>query len=89
MNRGAGTGLMGGGIVLIVVGAVMYWGVTVSRAGWFNITSGRIYRIGDRIELGGVRGDVIDITLLRTKMPEADGLRHRAPGILDRDRDGG
>jgi len=30
---------MGGGIVLIVVGAVMYWGVTVSRAGWFNIAT--------------------------------------------------
>jgi len=39
-------------------------------AGWFNITSGRIYRVGDRIELGGVRGDVIDVTLLRTKMLE-------------------
>lgn len=39
-------------------------------AGWFNITSGRIYRVGDRVELGGVRGDVIDITLLRTKMLE-------------------
>src|SRR4051794_13763968 len=39
-------------------------------AGLFNITSGRIYRVGDRIELGGVRGDVIDITLLRTKMLE-------------------
>jgi len=39
-------------------------------AGWFNITSGRIYRVGDRIELGGVRGDVIDITLLRTEMLE-------------------
>ncbi|MCU1449606.1 MAG: Transporter, MscS family, partial [Acidimicrobiales bacterium] len=39
-------------------------------AGWFNVTSGRIYRIGDRIEVGGVRGDVIDITLLRTKMLE-------------------
>jgi small-conductance mechanosensitive channel len=39
-------------------------------AGWFNITSGRIYRVGDRIELGGVRGDVIDITLLRTKLLE-------------------
>src|SRR5205823_2411437 len=39
-------------------------------AGWFNITSGRIYRIGDRVELGGVRGDVIDVTLLRTKMLE-------------------
>jgi small-conductance mechanosensitive channel len=39
-------------------------------AGWFNITSGRIYRVGDRVELGGVRGDVIDVTLLRTKMLE-------------------
>ena len=39
-------------------------------AGWFNITSGHIYRVGDRIELDEVRGDVIDITLLRTKMLE-------------------
>jgi small-conductance mechanosensitive channel len=39
-------------------------------AGWFNILSGGIYRIGDRVELGGVKGDVIDITLLRTKVLE-------------------
>lgn len=39
-------------------------------AGWFNIVSGRIFEIGDRIEMGGVRGDVIDITLLRTKVME-------------------
>lgn len=39
-------------------------------AGWVNILSGRVYRIGDRIELGGVRGDVIDITPLRTKVME-------------------
>ena len=44
-----------------VVGAV---------AGWFNILSGRIFRVGDRIEMGGVRGDVIDITPLRTKVME-------------------
>jgi hypothetical protein len=37
MDRGRGTGLMGGGIVLIAIGAVLYWGVTVNRAGWFNI----------------------------------------------------
>ncbi|MDQ4132726.1 MAG: mechanosensitive ion channel family protein [Actinomycetota bacterium] len=42
-----------------VVGAV---------AGWFNIVSGRIFRVGDRIQMGGVRGDVIDITRLRTKV---------------------
>lgn len=39
-------------------------------AGWFNITSGRIFRVGDRIEMGGVRGDVIDVTPLRTKIME-------------------
>ena len=44
-----------------VVGAV---------AGWFNILWGRIFRVGDRIQMGGVRGDVIDITPLRTKILE-------------------
>lgn len=39
-------------------------------AGWFNIMSGRIFRVGDRIQMGGVRGDVIDITPLRTKIME-------------------
>jgi len=39
-------------------------------AGWFNVLSGRIFRVGDRIQMGGVRGDVIDITPLRTKVME-------------------
>ena len=39
-------------------------------AGWFNILSGSIFRVGDRVQLGGVRGDVIDITPLRTKVME-------------------
>lgn len=39
-------------------------------AGWISIYSGARYRIGDRIEVGGVRGDVIDITPLRTKLME-------------------
>ena len=41
-----------------------------SIAGWFNIVWGRIFRVGDRIQMGGVRGDVIDITPLRTKVME-------------------
>ncbi len=44
-----------------VVGAV---------AGWFNIVSGRIYRVGDRVSVGGVNGDVIDVSPLRTKLME-------------------
>lgn len=39
-------------------------------AGWFNILLGGIYRVGDRIEVAGVHGDVIDITPLRTKILE-------------------
>ena len=39
-------------------------------AGFFNITVGRIFKIGDRIQMGGVSGDVIDITPLRTKLME-------------------
>lgn len=39
-------------------------------AGWFNIVSGRIYRVGDRVQVAGVRGDVVDITPLRTKILE-------------------
>jgi len=39
-------------------------------AGWFNILSGRIYRVGDRVEIAGVHGDVIDVSLLRTKLLE-------------------
>ena len=39
-------------------------------AGWISIATGRLYRVGDRIEIGGVKGDVIDITPLRTKLME-------------------
>ena len=39
-------------------------------AGWVNIVSGRIFRVGDRIQMGGVQGDVIDLTPLRTKILE-------------------
>jgi small-conductance mechanosensitive channel len=46
--------------------------------GWVNILAGRIYTVGDRIEVGGVRGDVMDITPLRTKLFEFGGAA--APG---------
>lgn len=38
--------------------------------GWVNILAGRIYTVGDRVELAGVRGDVMDITPLRTTILE-------------------
>jgi small-conductance mechanosensitive channel len=39
-------------------------------AGWVSILTGRQFRVGDRIQMGGVRGDVLDITPLRTTVLE-------------------
>ena len=44
--------------------------VVVSLAGWINILSGGIFRVGDRVQFGGVNGDVIDVSPLRTKLME-------------------
>ncbi len=41
-----------------------------SFAGYLNIITGNIFRIGDRIRIGNVVGDVLDITLLRTTVME-------------------
>jgi small-conductance mechanosensitive channel len=41
-----------------------------SFAGYLNIVSGGIYRIGDRVRIGNVVGDVMDISILRTTVME-------------------
>lgn len=41
-----------------------------SFAGYLNIITGNIFRIGDRIRIGSVVGDVLDISLLRTTVME-------------------
>jgi small-conductance mechanosensitive channel len=41
-----------------------------SIAGWFAITFAGFYKSGDRVQLGGIRGDVIDISFLRTTLME-------------------
>ncbi len=44
--------------------------VIASVAGWVQISFGRFYQVGDRVELGGIVGDVIDIGILRTTLFE-------------------
>jgi small-conductance mechanosensitive channel len=44
--------------------------VIASAAGWVAVAFGSFYRPGDRVQLGGIRGDVIDISLLRTTVME-------------------
>ena len=44
--------------------------VIVSIAGWVAVSLGHFYQIGDRVQLGGIMGDVIDIGVLRTTLME-------------------
>jgi small-conductance mechanosensitive channel len=44
--------------------------VIASVAGWVAISAGGFFSPGDRVQLGGIRGDVIDISILRTTLME-------------------
>ncbi|MDI6854310.1 MAG: mechanosensitive ion channel family protein [Deltaproteobacteria bacterium] len=44
--------------------------VIVSVAGWVAIIFANFYSTGDRVQLGGIQGDVIDIGVLRTTIME-------------------
>ena len=44
--------------------------IGVANAGWIAISFGNFYAPGDRVQLGGIRGDVIDIGILRTTLME-------------------
>jgi len=47
--------------------------VIASFAGWVAITLGNFYQVGDRVQLGGIIGDVIDISVVRTTLMECGG----------------
>jgi small-conductance mechanosensitive channel len=44
--------------------------VIASFAGWLAVAFGSFYKVGDRVQLGGIKGDVIDIGFLRTTLME-------------------
>ncbi|GFE60633.1 mechanosensitive ion channel family protein [Geobacter sp. AOG2] len=44
--------------------------VIASIAGWVALSFGNFYSVGDRVQLGGITGDVIDIGVLRTTLME-------------------
>ena len=67
------TSFSGVGTALGVAGAGIAFAlqeVIVSIAGYIAIFTGRFYKVGDRIKLGSVKGDVVDIGLLRTTLME-------------------
>src|SRR5580700_9927010 len=60
-------------VTLGVVGAgvaVALQDVVASIAGAFSIGFSKLYTVGDRVQIGDTRGDVIDIGLLRTTVME-------------------
>jgi small-conductance mechanosensitive channel len=57
-------GIAGAGV------AVALQDVLASVAGAFSIGFSRLYTVGDRVQIGDTRGDVIDIALLRTTLME-------------------
>lgn len=63
-------------VIFGVVGAGIAFAlqeVIASFAGWVAISFGQFYRPGDRVLLGGIMGDVIDISILRTTLMECGG----------------
>ena len=44
--------------------------VITSVAGWVGISAGGFYKTGDRIQLAGIRGDVIDVGVFKTTLME-------------------
>ena len=63
-NLTVAMGILGAGI------AFASQEVIGSFAGYLNIVTGSLYRIGDRVRLGNVVGDVMDISILRTTVME-------------------
>ncbi len=60
-------------VVFGVVGAGVAFAlqeVIASVAGWAAISLGQFYTTGDRVQLGGIMGDVIDVSPLRTTLME-------------------
>jgi small-conductance mechanosensitive channel len=44
--------------------------VIASVAGWIALSFGQFYAVGDPVQLGSIKGDVIDIGVLRTTLME-------------------
>ncbi|AUC86428.1 transporter [Polaribacter sp. ALD11] len=67
------TKLSGLGTALGVAGAGIAFAlqeVIVSVAGYITVFTSNFYKVGDRVKLGGIKGDIIDIGLLRTTLME-------------------
>jgi small-conductance mechanosensitive channel len=73
-----GAGLLGAGL------AFAMQKVVTSFAGYFVILRGKTFNVGDRIKMGGVRGDVIALNFIQTvimEMGEPPAEQEEDPGM--------
>ena len=73
-----GAGLLGAGL------AFAMQKVVTSFAGYFVILRGKTFNVGDRIKMGGVRGDVIALNFIQTvimEMGEPPAVQEEDPGM--------
>ena len=66
------TTLVSVGVFSLVLGLAVQTPMT-SFLGWIYILARAPYRVGDRIEIGGAKGDVIDVSYLDTTLWEVGG----------------
>lgn len=65
-NLGAFLGIIGAGI------AVALKDPLTSVAGWFYLSAGKLYTVGDRIQVDKLKGDVVDISIMKTTLLEIE-----------------
>ncbi|MFP4459265.1 MAG: mechanosensitive ion channel family protein [Candidatus Zixiibacteriota bacterium] len=65
-NFGSFLGIIGAGI------AVALRDPLTSIAGWLYLRTGKLYNLGDRVQLGDIKGDVVDIATMRTTLIEIE-----------------
>lgn len=68
-----GLGLIGFGLTLALQRPIL------SVAGWAAIRFGRLFREGDRIEVQGIVGDVLDVSLFKTRLWEIGSAESPLP----------
>jgi small-conductance mechanosensitive channel len=66
------TGLVSLGILSLILGFALQTPIT-SLIGWVYLLIRQPYKVGDRIEIGDARGDVIDVSYLDTTLWEFGG----------------
>lgn len=57
-------GLLSAGLALALKDSIS------SLVGWFYISGSKIYQLGDRIQIGELKGDVVDISMMTTTVVE-------------------